>query len=182
LTELGNRFALRDALPLALGESRQKSTPLSVLITDIDHFKRVNDRHGHAAGDEVLRRMAVALRGSVRPTDFLARYGGEEFVVVCPTATCPRRSTPPSASARMSPTSRSRSGLADRDDHERRSRLHPAPYPDDPPEVLERADQAMYRAKADGRNAVWYWDSDLNAPAAAASAAARPAKIQAGAC
>src|SRR5438445_730567 len=51
---------------------------------DLDHFKRVNDVHGHAAGDEVLRRIAMILRGSVLEGDFLARYGGEEFVVLSP--------------------------------------------------------------------------------------------------
>ena len=84
LTELGNRFALQDTLPLELAACRVKNAPLSILICDIDHFKRVNDQYGHAAGDEVLRRMAVTLRGSVRPVDFVARYGGEEFVVLCP--------------------------------------------------------------------------------------------------
>ena len=63
---------------------RQNSTPVSILILDIDHFKKVNDHYGHAAGDEVLRRMAMVLRESVRSVDFLARYGGEEFVVLCP--------------------------------------------------------------------------------------------------
>ena len=55
-----------------------------MMIIDLDHFKRINDQYGHAAGDEVLRRMAGILRSSFRETDFIARYGGEEFVVIAP--------------------------------------------------------------------------------------------------
>jgi diguanylate cyclase (GGDEF)-like protein len=57
---------------------------MSLAICDIDHFKKINDTHGHQAGDEVLRAFAQLLRGSLREIDWVARYGGEEFVVVLP--------------------------------------------------------------------------------------------------
>src|SRR5262249_56917055 len=60
------------------------SRPLSLILFDVDHFKRVNDRLGHLAGDAALRELGGALRDSVRPSDFVARYGGEEFAVVLP--------------------------------------------------------------------------------------------------
>src|SRR5262249_60466829 len=63
---------------------RPAGRPMSVFIADLDHFKKINDHYGHAAGDEVLRASAMALRRSVREGDFVARYGGEEFVVVAP--------------------------------------------------------------------------------------------------
>jgi diguanylate cyclase (GGDEF)-like protein len=72
----------RDA-ELAIGNAAARGQPVSLLIVDVDHFKRVNDRYGHAAGDEALRRIAEELSGAVRDGDQVYRYGGEEFMVVC---------------------------------------------------------------------------------------------------
>ena len=60
---------------------------IAVMLLDLDHFKRVNDRHGHAAGDEVLAAVGAALRATVRDSDFAGRYGGEEFIVALPNTT-----------------------------------------------------------------------------------------------
>jgi diguanylate cyclase (GGDEF)-like protein len=170
LTELGNRYALQDALPIEFGACRQHECPLSLLILDLDHFKRVNDTYGHAAGDEVLRRTAMVLRGSVREADFVARYGGEEFVVVSPNCDL--------ASA-VRAAQRLRLAIADNRVMFRNSLIPTTasvgaacvepPYPDQPQELLERADQALYRAKSAGRNSVWLWDPQRNAPASAES-------------
>jgi diguanylate cyclase (GGDEF)-like protein len=86
LTGLYNRAYFLDQIgPLASAASQQ-GLGLAVLILDIDHFKRVNDTHGHDAGDVVLREVATIVRESVRPDDLVARYGGEEFVLALPVA------------------------------------------------------------------------------------------------
>ena len=84
LTGLANRGVLEDRLPREWEACRRRGVPLAVLISDLDHFKAINDPHGHAAGDEVLRQAAATLARSVRTSDLVARYGGEEFVVVAP--------------------------------------------------------------------------------------------------
>ena len=84
LTGLLNRGAL-DMMAIGLVARWQRDgDPLSCLVIDVDHFKRVNDRHGHHAGDQVLRDIATALDNSRRASDIAARYGGEEFCILCP--------------------------------------------------------------------------------------------------
>jgi diguanylate cyclase (GGDEF)-like protein len=82
LTRVLNRSGLDDALARHFG--RRQAPPVTLLSLDIDHFKRINDNHGHATGDAVLRDVADALRRNVRPGDLVARMGGEEFCVCCP--------------------------------------------------------------------------------------------------
>jgi len=82
LTGLPNRRYLWEVLGAELARARRKRAPLAVLLFDIDHFKRVNDRWGHEAGDMVLRNVAHAARKVVRESDIVARHGGEEFVIV----------------------------------------------------------------------------------------------------
>ena len=85
LTGVSNRRHLGEALQTEITRARRFSRPLSVVMCDVDHFKRVNDTHGHASGDAVLRCCAALLRETVRlDVDWVARYGGEEFVVVLP--------------------------------------------------------------------------------------------------
>jgi len=84
LTGLYNRRWLEEALPRFVNRFSRNQLPLAVLMLDVDHFKRVNDEHGHPAGDAVLVTVAHTLRGAIRPTDHLARYGGEEFAVILP--------------------------------------------------------------------------------------------------
>ncbi len=81
LTRTGNRRALTDFLEREVVRSRRHARPLSVVLFDIDHFKAVNDTHGHLAGDAVLRDLADRVRPAVRREDLLARYGGEEFAL-----------------------------------------------------------------------------------------------------
>jgi diguanylate cyclase (GGDEF)-like protein/PAS domain S-box-containing protein len=82
LTGVPNRRAAEAALHTEQERSKRTGTPLCVAMFDIDHFKRVNDEHGHAVGDEVLRAVAAALSGEARLTDTVARWGGEEFLAV----------------------------------------------------------------------------------------------------
>src|SRR6185312_12635635 len=89
LTGLANRARFDDFLEEQFRRAYAHLRPLAVLFIDIDHFKLVNDQHGHQAGDEVLRRIGRLLRGSVRNIDLVARYGGEEFaLVLTETDTC----------------------------------------------------------------------------------------------
>ncbi len=82
LTGLPNRLALGEHLPGALARAQRRGTVVAVGVLDLDDFKPVNDRYGHPAGDELLRRLATALRKRLRRSDYLARLGGDEFVVL----------------------------------------------------------------------------------------------------
>ena len=87
LTGLANRRLFDDTLARAVARSRRTGEPLALAVVDIDHFKAVNDVHGHQVGDEVLRQLAAALRQVARTEDLVARYGGEEFVLIATNAT-----------------------------------------------------------------------------------------------
>ncbi|MBB5233545.1 histidine kinase N-terminal 7TM domain-containing diguanylate cyclase [Deinococcus budaensis] len=153
LTGLHNRRYLEDALGAALGQARDEGGPFSVVLLDIDHFKRINDTLGHLGGDAVLRAVARYLRGAVTPDQTVCRYGGEEFVVVLPGLGAP------AAAQRAEQWRRGIAALGT--DH-----AHAAPvtvsvslglasYPAhgaDPESVLLAADEALYRAKTLGRN------------------------------
>jgi diguanylate cyclase (GGDEF)-like protein len=82
LTETGNRIAMEQTLKREVDIARRTLQPLSVLMVDIDHFKRINDSHGHLVGDEALKAVATALKDSLRNVDMVFRYGGEEFMVL----------------------------------------------------------------------------------------------------
>ncbi len=84
LTQLFNRRYIEETLSKEFNRARRYAHPLTVILTDIDHFKQVNDTHGHLAGDEVLRIISRRLQNSLRDTDILGRYGGEEFLIVLP--------------------------------------------------------------------------------------------------
>lgn len=82
LTGLYNRRHFLERLAAELSSAQRHTRPLALLIADVDHLQKINDGHGHAAGDEVLKAVAFALQGAVRKEDVLARLGGEEFVVL----------------------------------------------------------------------------------------------------
>ena len=87
LTGLTNRRSILDTLEQQLAMARRSGQPLSLLMLDLDHFKRVNDSFGHLAGDEVLRQVAAGICSRLRAQDIAGRYGGEEFVVILPATT-----------------------------------------------------------------------------------------------
>ncbi|SIO57796.1 response regulator receiver modulated diguanylate cyclase [Singulisphaera sp. GP187] len=159
LTELGNRFALRDRFPYEWESCRREENPMSVFIADLDHFKKINDQFGHAAGDEVLRQSALTLRRSVREGDFVARYGGEEFVVVAPNC---------DLDGAVQLAERFRGEIADLKVCFRSQPIQVtcsvgvALVSDragsDALDVLDQADRALFHCKDAGRNAVWVWD------------------------
>ena len=82
LTNTGNRIAMQQTLKREVEIARRPLQPLSVLMVDIDHFKRINDSHGHLVGDQALKSVASALKDSLRNIDMVFRYGGEEFMVL----------------------------------------------------------------------------------------------------
>jgi diguanylate cyclase (GGDEF)-like protein len=84
LTQVFNRRYFEDAIERELSRSRRYTRPLSLVLLDIDHFKKINDTHGHLAGDSALKELCQRLKPRIRTTDLLARYGGEEFAVVLP--------------------------------------------------------------------------------------------------
>ncbi len=87
LTGLLNRRAMEETLPGQMQRSRRTGEPFTVLMLDLDHFKTINDRHGHAAGDRALKHTAAALKAELREVDAVGRFGGEEFLVLMPGAT-----------------------------------------------------------------------------------------------
>lgn len=141
LTGLPNRRALEEQLPQAMARARRRSSPLSLAILDIDHFKDYNDSHGHLAGDEVLRACARAWDSALRSEDTIARFGGEEFLVMLPD-TAPEEAVEIVERLRqVTPMGQTCSaGLACWD------------YAESIDELLGRADKALYLAKASGRN------------------------------
>jgi two-component system, cell cycle response regulator len=151
LTGLANRRYILTQLGSFVSGSRRHGRPLSVAIIDIDHFKAVNDRHGHATGDEVLVAVTGALRSHLRAEDHLGRLGGEEFLAVLPDT---------DADAAMAVAERMREdvgGTVVQCAGERLAvtvSLGVATWePDEPPEqMLRRADDALYAAKSFGRD------------------------------
>lgn len=84
LTQLPNRQGFEQRLEQEIARSNRYGQPLSIALIDVDHFKQINDRYGHLAGDRVLRILAKEMHSQLRKTDFLARFGGEEFVILLP--------------------------------------------------------------------------------------------------
>ncbi len=84
LTSLHNRYYLMEQVPVMIEQAKNSGKPLSMLVIDVDHFKKVNDTHGHSTGDAVLVGIAETLRSLIRNNMLLVRYGGEEFVMLFP--------------------------------------------------------------------------------------------------
>jgi len=155
LTGAFNRRYLDTYFPQFVRQSTEKNRSLSVQMLDIDHFKQVNDRFGHAVGDVVLREVARRLSNGIRPSDFFVRMGGEEFAIIMPETHLPsafkiaerlRQSIsnlPIALPDGGDPLPVTISiGVAD---------THPL-YDKEPIKVFDRADAALYKAKNSGRN------------------------------
>jgi diguanylate cyclase (GGDEF)-like protein len=141
LTGVLNRRALDERLPVELSRALRSGSKLTVVMIDLDHFKRFNDKRGHGAGDELLRGAAQAWRRQLRPTDLLARYGGEEFTLVLPACDSPQALQLIERLRPLVPEMQTFSaGVAT---------LEPGESDE---ELLRRADQALMQAKRGGRN------------------------------
>jgi diguanylate cyclase (GGDEF)-like protein/PAS domain S-box-containing protein len=150
LTGLANRTLLRDRLEQALARSARETLPTGVLFIDLDNFKAVNDRFGHAAGDAVLAALAERLRTAVRPADTVARLGGDEFIVVCEDVDCDAATA---LGRRMEEAIR-RPLAVGGTEYELSASIGIALGREDPEALLAGADAAVYRAKAAGRGRV----------------------------
>jgi diguanylate cyclase (GGDEF)-like protein len=148
LTGLANRRSLFERLEMEMAHALRADSPLSVAMIDLDHFKVYNDRYGHVAGDTLLRSIAAVMVSNVRGQDLVARYGGEEFCLVLPDTDLvgghhlleTLRNGGRDATTEFPVTLSA--GLTSWDGVE------------DPTALIERADQALYRAKEGGRNQV----------------------------
>jgi len=161
LTGVWNRRALMEILAREANRCARERMPLAVALADIDHFKQVNDTHGHPAGDAVLREFAARLAAAIRPYDAVGRYGGEEFVVVMPGLDIVQ----PEHRARLtaihdaiggSPmnvgTVTCSFGVAGMD----------GTVPSDVDTLIATADKALYRAKRNGRDRIEWSSCELS--------------------
>ena len=157
LTGLDNRRAMEERGPIEMKRAQRFGTPVSLVLCDLDHFKAINDKHGHEAGDAALRTVARVLRGALRETDVLGRWGGEEFMAVL-----------------VDTNARPAVEVAER----MRAAVHAAKFDDLPfgatislgvstvdqvkapgaawDSLIKEADQLLYQAKKEGRNRVIY--------------------------
>ena len=158
LTGLINHRTFQHGFEMMLARETRRSGSLSLLLCDIDHFKKINDSHGHPFGDKVLKAVADILRRAVRNVDLAARYGGEEFVLVLEGS---------DELGGLQMAERIRQEIENMVFHNENGpvrvtlSLGLAVYPDhgaDKERLISRADQALYRAKKQGRNRVVVWE------------------------
>ncbi len=155
LTGLYNRRFLEQKLKEEMGRYKRYSRPFSIIMLDIDHFKRINDTYGHQCGDKVLQSIASTVLSHIRKTDFLARYGGEEFCCVLPETRIEQalilaerlRKAVSKIKIKYKVKMTVSLGVA-----EARKGI------DTPELLLKKADDALYRAKESGRNRVMAMD------------------------
>lgn len=164
LTGLKNRRSFDEELHRQFAQRQRQGTVFSLLLIDLDHFKQVNDTHGHPAGDSVLQTVAQLLTKTLREMDLVYRYGGDEFAVICPGSrlreaataaerirqaveTTPVQLNDEALSLKLSVGVAEVGGLEIADG------------------LLQRADEALYAAKHAGRNRVRLHDGQLCVPA-----------------
>lgn len=153
LTGLANRGVILEAFDRERARQSREGGTFGIVLADLDHFKYVNDQHGHIVGDAVLQEMARRIRAAVRPYDVVGRYGGEEFLIVVPSSDAP---------GTLSLAERIRKSVAERPVRTETGEIHMTislgvavtdpSIPVNVQELLQIADNALYRAKDRGRN------------------------------
>ena len=149
LTNVRNRRAILEELSARLDQAKQTQMPLSIAMIDIDHFKQVNDTHGHLVGDQVIRTVAQTLAAAIRGLDSVGRYGGEEFLVILP-------NTPLKYASEVFERMRQRVEASSIIEGESVTvSIGVADYRGGPiEEFIQQADECLYAAKHGGRNRV----------------------------
>lgn len=161
LTRLWNRASILDILQREMSRATREKRPLGLLMVDLDHFKNVNDTHGHFAGDAVLSEAGRRMQSDLREYDSLGRYGGEEFLVLLPG--CDERSTCSSAERIRAHLATQPMVLSDTTLKITASFGGTCVKPGvtcTAEELIRRADEALYRAKDLGRNRVEFLDAE----------------------
>ena len=151
LTDTGNRIAMDQTLTREIELSRRHLQPLSLLMLDIDHFKQINDTHGHSAGDDVLKAVAASIKNQLRNVDMVFRFGGEEFLILLSNTS---REAAALVGERLRNAAQAEEYVADGRSIELTvslgcSTLLPGESAES---LLRRADNALYVAKREGRN------------------------------
>jgi len=151
LTDTGNRIAMDQTLQREIELSRRHLQPLSLLMLDIDHFKQINDTHGHSAGDDVLKAVAASIKAQLRNVDMVFRYGGEEFLILLSNTS---REAAAMVGERLRFAAQTEDYIADGRSIELTVSLGCSTLlPGESAESLvRRADNALYVAKREGRN------------------------------
>lgn len=157
LTEIANRRAFDQKLLRCVEQNLIGKLPFSLILIDIDDFKRVNDRYGHLIGDRVLMAMADSCKQSIRADDFIARFGGEEFAILLPGAS--RKNAVKKAQHLCRQIANTRYALSDGEDSDQLSitvSMGVAAFErgDTCQTLIDRADKALYQAKTIGKNRV----------------------------
>lgn len=159
LTSLFNRRAFDDEINRRMAEWHRRHSVFSLVMIDVDHFKKFNDTHGHQAGDEVLRGVAGVLVKAMREMDMVARFGGEEFAIVLPMT---------NLSEGLRAAERARKAINEAVFHFEKTELRVTASVgvsevldiDNVGTLVKRTDAALYGAKKGGRNCVWYHSGD----------------------
>lgn len=154
LTSVYNRIKMDEIIETALKKQKRYKESFSVILLDIDHFKNVNDTHGHLMGDLILKEFASILKENIRETDFVGRWGGEEFIIVCP-------KTDKEGAVRLAQNLRVKienSLFATQNKKTASFGVAECQASDNITSIIDNADKALYKAKKSGRNRVVCYD------------------------
>ena len=162
LTQLPNRLLFRDRLSESIAATLSARTTGALLYVDLDHFKKINDTHGHAAGDHLLSIVAQRLRACVKDGDTVARLSGDEFTVILTQVTAPEAAL--AVAERILESLQTPVNLGGQE-HQMHASIGVSLFPQDGTgvdELLRNADMAMYRAKDRGRSGIALFDNQMN--------------------